>query len=166
VFGCTITIRELWMKILQQSPEGLNQHDANCFIDKLLIPCLNLLNPRDPRNAHSCMTEVLEWICSILSRGSDWTDTQQHYKVSRLQSSQFMLYFGLSVSHCFTQPPTIHSKKKAPFTQAVKKLQTAHERCLKEEKEPWIKSRGKGIVCIRDSGINNKTFVDYYWGKL
>ena len=48
------------------------------------------------------MTEVLEWISNILSRGSDWTDTQQHYKVSRLLSSQFMLYFGLSVSHCFT----------------------------------------------------------------
>jgi hypothetical protein len=154
------------MQILQQSPDGLNQHDANCFIDKLLKPCLNLLNPRDPRNAHSCMTEVLEWILNILSRGSDWTDTQQHYKVSRLLSSQFMLYFGLSVSHCFTQLPTIQSNKKAPFIQAVKKLQTAHEQCLKEKKEPWLKSTGKGIVCIRDNGIKKKTFVDYYWGKL
>ena len=72
------------MKILQQGPKGLDQRDANCFIDKLLMPCLNLLTPRDPKNADSCMTEALEWISNILSNGSDWADTQQRYKVSRL----------------------------------------------------------------------------------
>ena len=124
--------------------EELDRGEARQLIDGALRPCLNLLDSRDAAGGTGMSG-------ASFGRGD-----------ATVSSGGRVCLCSVTRHPPPAQPPNVSEfKGDGRFLRAVKQLQTAHR-----SRPNWLQKVGQGIVCVREGGIEDKSLVGYYWGKL